>query len=269
MTLATTVLHIHGHGTDEIEQALEGIFAREERPRVLRLQGTYSAVLARALAPELGAGYRYLLLRPHAGSGWTPLLELGNRTEGLDRGLSAALGGTPVFATFVYGDAVSGYRMVRGGTELDRYISDPEYFASLGTDEAAPDDAGAVALAPDALDLSSPGALDALRGHPERFADLLPDGTTPEEFERVVLRPGWWEEHLGGVSATDAVEGEGMPETEDAQESEDEDLVDEADRMRCIGLALELWAPSEYPFAGELEEIANTEAGPAVALAFA
>jgi hypothetical protein len=44
--------------------------------------------------------------------------------------------------------------------------------------------------------------------------------------------------------------------------------VDEVDRMRCIGLALELWGPSEYPFAQELEDIANKDAGPTIALAF-
>jgi len=46
-------------------------------------------------------------------------------------------------------------------------------------------------------------------------------------------------------------------------------VVDEVDRMRCIGLALELWGPSEYPLAQEPEEIPNQVAGPAIALAFA
>ena len=33
------------------------------------------------------------------------------------------------------------------------------------------------------------------RGHPDRFADLLPSGTEAEDFARIVLRPGWWEEY--------------------------------------------------------------------------
>ncbi len=45
--------------------------------------------------------------------------------------------------------------------------------------------------------------------------------------------------------------------------------MDEADRMRCIGLALELWAPDEYPFAQDPEDNADKVAGPAIAVAFA
>jgi len=251
---ATTALHIQERTPEQVESALEAIFAREERPRVLRLQGTYSAVLERALDEALGAGYRYLLLNPREGSPWTALLELGNRTEGLDRALSAQLGGAVVVSTFAYGNAVSGYRVVRDGAEVDRYVSDPEYLASLegreGDEEGSDEPAGAAAAL-------SPTEVDALRGHPERFADLLPAGTSPQDFVRVVLAPGWWEERSG----TGATAGTG--------DEDEEELVDEADRMRCIGLALELWTPSEYPFAGELEESPNKEVGPAIALAFA
>ncbi len=260
MTTATTVLHVYGHGPDEIERALEEIFAREERPRVLRLQGSYSAVLRRALAPELEASYRYLQLQPHAGSPWTPLLELGNRTEGLDRALSAALDGAPVFSSFVYGNAVSGYRMVRGGVEVDRYLSDPEDFASLQTDNTDPEEAPAAAE--DSTFDPATGEVEAVRGHPERFADLLPSGMLPADFARIVLEPGWWEQHF--AAAPMDVETQAFGE----ESAEDDELVDEEDRMRCIGLALELWTPTEYPFAGELEDIANQEVGPAVALAF-
>jgi hypothetical protein len=247
MSMATTVLHIRGHGPDEIVSALADILAGEGRAQTLRLQGTYAAVLARALDPALDAGYRYLILRPHAGSAWTPLLELGNRADGLDRALSAALDGAPVFSAFVYGDGVSGYGLARGGAEVDRYLSDPTYFTSAEMDEA---DEGAATGAPG---IPEAGDLEAVRGHPERFADLLPAGTRPEDFARVVLQPDWWEEYAAAPGA----------ETED-----EEDVVDEMDRMRCIGLALELWGPSEYPFAGELEDIANKDAGPAIALAF-
>ena len=51
-------------------------------------------------------------------------------------------------------------------------------------------------------------------------------------------------------------------------ESAVDDLVDEADRMRCIGLAFELWGPDDYPFAADPEEVPNRVAGPAIALAF-
>lgn len=257
MATATTVLHIQGRGPDEIEAALEAIFTREERPRALRLQGTYSAVLERALDEALDAGYRYLLLRPHEGSTWTVLLELGNRTEGLDRALSAELGGAAVVATFAYGNAVSGYRVVRGGAEVDRYLSDPEYLASLMAQEMDQEEGEEAAPAAVTAETLAPADVQAVRGHPERFAELLPAGTTAQDFAQVVLAPGWWEEQA--PSGAGAV----------AEDDEEEELVDEADRMRCIGLALELWAPSEYPFAGELEEIANKEVGPAVALAFA
>src|SRR5690349_656389 len=122
MTMATTVLHVQGHDPDEVERALEAIFAGEGRPRVFRVQGTYSAVLARVVDPSLDAAYRYLVCRPHAGSEWTPLIELGNRTEGLDRALSERLDGCPVFSAFVYGETVSGYHLARGGVEVDRYV---------------------------------------------------------------------------------------------------------------------------------------------------
>lgn len=119
MSTTTTVLHIQGCRPEAVEDALAAIFAREERPRALRLEGTYSAVLDRVSDPDLAAGYRYLILRPHSPATWTPLLELGNRTDGLDVELSRALDGAAVFTTFVYGDIVSGYRLARGGA-LDR-----------------------------------------------------------------------------------------------------------------------------------------------------
>lgn len=248
MSTATTILHVLDHGPDEVERALDTIFAAEERPRTLRLEGTYSAVLARACDPALAAAYRYLIARPHAGSAWTPLLEVGARADGLDLELSRALGGAAVFTTFVYGAGVSGYRLARDGALVDRYLSDPSFFAAPDDDAEGADGAGD----------ETPGGLigeedpETVRGHPARFADLLPAGTAPDDFARIVLRPGWWERH-------DAA-------TEDEEMEDDE--VDEDDRMRCIGLALELWAPAEYPFARDLEDIPNKEIGPAIALAF-
>lgn len=246
MSTSITVIHLQGYQPAAVEDALAAIFAREERSCVLRIEGTYSAVLARATDPDLAAGYRYLILRRHASSMWTPLLELGNRTDGLDVELSRALDGAPVFTTFVYGDVVSGYRLARGSSLVDYYASDPTYAA----DDTGEDDEAGAAIIEDA------------RGHPERFADLLPAGMAPEDFARVVLRPGWWEAHdVTAVSPSTTVEGA------EGEEEEDE-IVDEADRMRCIGLALELWAPDDYPFAQEPEDIPNAVAGPAIALAF-
>lgn len=248
MSISNTVLHIQGQQPEAVEEALTAIFAGEERLRALRIEGTYSAVLARATDPDLAASYRYVILRPHGASTWTPVLELGNRTDGLDVELSRALGGTAVFTMFVYGDVVSGYRLARAGALVDRYASDPTY-GSSNDDLESP----AVNAAPE-------GEIDieGQRAHPERFANLLPSGTTPEDFARVVLLPGWWEEHAAGE-----------PGESTGAEDEDEDVVDEPDRMRCIGLALELWAPDEYPFWQEPEEIPNTVAGPAIAVAFA
>jgi hypothetical protein len=242
MSTANTVLHIQGHDPAAAERALETIFAREDRPRIFRLEGTYSAVLERVIAPELEASYRYLICRPPAGSTWTPLLELGNRTEGLDVELSRALAGAAVVTLFAYGEGVSGYRVARGGALVDRYTSDPLFFAEEGD--------GAMA--------AEPSEVERQRGRPERFADLLPSGTAPEDFARVVLRPGWWESHEEQETGPAVGVGE-----------EEDELVDEVDRMRCLGLALELWAPDEYPFAEELEELPNRMIGPAVALAFA
>lgn len=239
MTVATTVLHVRDRTPEQIEAALARIFAQEGRTQAMRLQGTYSAVLARLTDPALVAPYRYLILPTPAGVQWTPLLELGERADGLDRALSAALDGCAVFALFVYGEVVSGYRFVRAGVEQDRYLSDPDEFAAMESPES---------IAGDDTPALEEGA--AYRGEPERFADLLPPSAPPEEFRRVVLRPGWWEEH------------------ERAAEASDEEMVDETDRMRCIGLALELWGASEYPFAGELEDAPNKGLSPAVALAF-
>lgn len=230
----TTILHVQGHAPEAVADALTAIFAREERPLALRLQGTFSAVLARATNPNLAAIYRYLVCRPHANARWTPVLEVGERADGLDIELSRALAGAAVFTIFVYGDGVSGYRLARDGAAIDRYLSDP---TAMATEEVTAEE------------------IEAARGYPARFADLLPDGTAPEDFERVVLRPGWWE---------DASEHEGNDE-----DAEDADLVDETDRMRCIALALELWGPAEYPFAGELEALANQQMGPAIAIAYA
>lgn len=243
MEYATTILHIRNVGPEAVEQALTTIFAGEERPRVLRLEGSFSAVLARAADPNLEAAYRYLICRAREGMNWLPLLELGNRTEGLDIALSQALDGAAVFATFAYDYGLSGYRLVRDGKPIDRYTSDPTYFAS----EPVPAD-----------------EIEEQRGHPERFADLLPAGTTPEDFVQVVLRPGWWEAY----DATSAPPDASTAEAADAEATE-EDMVDEVDRMRCIALALEVWGPTEYPFSGDLETLSNKEIGPAIALAFA
>lgn len=255
MSTSIIVLHVQGQRPEVVEDTLTEIFSREERARVLRIEGTFSAVLARATDPGLEAGFRYLILRPHPSSSWTPVLELGNRTEGLDAELSKALGGCAVFTTFVYGDVVSGYRLARDGTDVDHYLSDPTAVAGdEDTDDVPP---------PAAQELED---VEAVRGHPDRFADLLPAGTAPEDFARVVLWPGWWEQHDAGSTQGDA-------DDEDADDGDaddgEEDVVDEADRMRCIGLALELWTPDEYPFAQEPEDIPNKVAGPAIAVAFA
>jgi hypothetical protein len=243
MTTATTALHLRERTPEQIEEALAAIFAREGRTQTQRLQGTYSAVLGRLTDPALETPYRYLILPTPPGSPWTPLLELGNRADGLDRALSAELGGCAVFALFVYGEVVSGYRFVRDGIEQDHYLSDPDEFAAMESLETADgDDAPAV------------GDIEAFRGDPARFADLLPPDAPPEEFARVVLRPGWWEDR--------------ERENQDGHEASDEDLVDETDRLRCIGLALELWGASAYPFAGELEDGPDKGRSPAVALAF-
>jgi hypothetical protein len=243
MTTATTALHLRERTPEQIEEALVAIFAREGRAQTLRLQGTYSAVLGRLIDPAQEAPYRYLILPTPSGSLWTPLLELGNRADGLDRALSTELGGCAAFALFVYGEVVSGYRFVRDGVEQDRYLSDPDEFAAMESSETADGD-----------DAPAAGDVEAFRGDPSRFADLLPPDAPPEEFARVVLRPGWWEDR--------------ERENQDGHEASDEDLVDETDRLRCIGLALELWGASAYPFAGELEDGPDKGRSPAVALAF-
>ncbi len=243
MSTATTIFHIRDQAPDAIERALVAIFASEGRARAPRVEGTYSAVLERAASPELEATYRYLLLRTRP-TGWTPLLELGLRAEGLDIELSRALDGATVVAIFQYGEIVSGYRVVRQGAELDRYLSDPTAFEE---DTSETEETGGQAL--------SAEEIEATRGRPDRFADLLPAGTSAEDFTQVVLRPGWWEERDAG-------------ETGSREDSGEENLVDEVDRARCIGLALELWASDDYPLAGELEDILNAQAGPAIELAW-
>lgn len=247
MSIATTIFHIQGRTTEQVEAALDAIFAREERPQTLRVEGSYSATLARLDASE--ADYRYLLLRPHGAGGWTPLLELGSRTEGLDVEISHALDGATIFTVYQYGEVVSGYRVTRDGAEVDRYCSDPTAFENAETPEESAD----------AGEVSDVGDVETLRGRPERFADLLPAGTTPADFTRVVLAPGWWEAH-------DA--GEATPIAASANDGEDE-LVDEVDRMRCIALALELWSSDDYPLTQELEELPNKLVGPAIALGWA
>jgi hypothetical protein len=239
------MLHVRGATPEAVEEALTAIFAADDRPRVLRLEGTYSAVLARAADPGLKAGYRYLIFRAHDAP-WVPVLEVGTRGEGLDVAISAALDGADVFSVFIYGDGLSGYRLARDGNAVDRYVSDPTAFASepLTAEE-----------------------IEAERGHPERFADLLPVGTTAEAFERVVLRQGWWEDYDAGRSAAQGAEA-ARGDAGAGDEGDEVDLVDEADRARCIALALELWGPSEYPFATDLEDLTNRVVGPALALAF-
>ncbi|HEX8997395.1 MAG TPA: hypothetical protein VF812_15315 [Ktedonobacterales bacterium] len=254
MSIATTIFHIQGRSPEDIEAALDGVFTREERPRTLRVEGSYSAVLARVDDPTLDAAYRYLILRPHGAGVWTPLLELDSRTEGLDVELSRALGGATIFTVFQYGEVVSGYRVTRDGVEVDRYSSDPTAFDGSESADASEGDSSA----PD---------VETLRGRPERFADLLPQGTTPEDFTRVVLAPGWWELHDAGAESVATTAAAGVGEESGGEDGEEE-LVDELDRMRCIALALELWSPDDYPLAQELEDLPNRVAGPAIALAW-
>lgn len=242
MSTATTIIHVQDRAPEAIERALEGLFARERRQRALRVEGTYEAVLERCVSPEVDATYRYLLLRPRA-TGWASLLELGLRAGGLDVELSLALDGATVITIFEYDEVVSGYRVIQRGAEVDRYLSDPTAFEGLVDGPDEPDSEPA---------RLTPEEIEAVRGRPERFASLLPAGAPPDDFARVVLRPGWWDAHYPGAAA-----------------SSDEDPVDEVDRARCIGLALELWAADEYPLAGELEDIPNAEAGPAIALDWA
>lgn len=232
-----TVFHIRQQSPTDVEQALTTIFTAEECEARLRLEGSYASVLSRLTEPMLDASYRYLICRPHPASAWTPVLELGNRTNDLDLELSKTLGGCDVFTTYVFGDVLSGYRAARSGALIDQYTSDPTYYDN---DVDTTEDGGEPVQAP---------RLE-LRGHPDVFANLLPSGTTPEDFTRVVLRPGYWER-------LDASDG-----------TLDDDVVDEVDRMRCIGLALELWGPEDYPFTRELEDIPNNVVGPVIALAY-
>lgn len=245
MTIASTIYHIQQRSDADIEAALDGLFAREERPQALRVEGSYSAVLARVNDPTFDAALRYLLLRPHGDGKWTPLLELGSGVDELDVELSKALAGATIVTVYQFGEVVSGYRVVRAGAEVDRYMSDPTAF--LGVDERD-DGNGAGSAAPD---------VEEERGHPARFADLLPAGTAPEEFTRVVLSPGWWERHDAGATAAQFAESD-----------EEEEMVDEIDRMRCIAIALELWAPDAYPLTEDLEDLSNKAIGPAIALAW-
>ena len=269
MSIATTILHAQGQSPEAIERAFDAIFAREERAQVLRLEGSYSAVLARALDEHLAADARYLILHAHPSSDWTPIVELGSRIEGLDGALSKALGGCAIFTLYAYGDAVSGYWLTRQGIEVDRYASDPSYF-----DE----DAGESDAVGEESQAERSVQIEALRGRPERFVDLLPQGTLPEDFSRIVLQPGWWEERMTSqddpdliVAANDANARHirGQFNVDDDIELDEIDVVDETDRMRCIALALELWGPTDYPFTQELEDIPNKLLGPALLLAFA
>lgn len=248
MSEVSTILHVYGHDADAVERALTDIFTGEGRSTALRLEGTFSAVIARVDDPDLDASYRYLILRPHDTSRWTPVFELGNRTEGLDVELSRTLDGAPVFTIFEYGETVSGYRLARGGALVDRYISDPTWLED--------DEEEGTGAPPE-----PPPDLETLRGHPERFADLLPPDTAPEDFARVVLTPGWWEDYVASTGeATSAETG--------ADTIAGDEMVDERDRMRCIALALELWSPIEYPLTQDTDDIPNKEAGPGIVLAF-
>ena len=247
MSTVSTILHIYGHDADAVERALTAIFAGEERPTVLRLEGTFSAVLARVTDPDLDAAYRYLICRPHDVSRWTPVLELGNRTEGLDVELSRTLDGAPVFTVFEYGETVSGYAVARGGALADRYLSDPTWLEDDEGESTAP-----------------PPDLESLRGHPERFADLLPPDTAPGDFARIVLAPGWWEDYIASTGEGYSPNGGG----ESDESNDEDDIVDERDRMRCIALALELWSPTDYPLTDDLEDLANKTVGPGIILAF-
>lgn len=274
MENAITILHVQSARPEAVEQALTDIFVGEERPSVLRLEGTFTAVLARLTDPTLAASYRYLICRPHPAASWTPLLELGTRTEGLDIELSRSLAGAVVFTTFAYDDGLSGYRCVRAGELVDDYVSDPTYFSGAESEEPERE------------------AIAARRGDPSRFSDLLPAGTAPEDFARIVLRPGWWDEYdashgaaADGAPARDPMDQQSAassapasataaagppPRAGEAVEGEDDegDLVDEVDRMRCIALALELWGPAEYPFTQDLDTLENKLIGPAIAVAY-
>ena len=178
MSQSITVLHIQGQGPHEVEQALESAFSDGQSQRRLRIEGTFSACLGRLTAAEDEASYRYMICRPPRDSSWTPVLELGSRRVGLETVLSRLLGGCAVFTIFVYDDVISGYRLTRSGAYVDRYTSDPSALF-------APPEVGSPADPTSEED----------RGHPDRFADLLPAGTFAEDFTRIVLRPGWWEEH--------------------------------------------------------------------------
>jgi hypothetical protein len=265
MAISLTVVHVQGHGPSEVEQVLEAIFAAEERPRLLRIEGTFSAVRRRLDAMAEQAGYRYLICRPADGSAWTPVLELGNRTIELEGRLSNQLNGCAVFTIFVYGDVISGYRMARAGVEIDRYTSDPTIFGPGIEDmeELGNSPAGQEA------------SYELERGHPERFAELLPPGTSAADFSRVVLQPGWWQDQilpapadLHDLEAAIGIDVQHAMEPDTSQGDELALLVDEVDRMKCIGLALELYGPTEYPFSQDLEDIPDRLVGPAIALAF-
>ena len=77
----------------------------------------------------------------------------------------------------------------------------------------------------------------------------------------------WCCDRAGGKTSRPRL-GYSSAASPEAEDDDEEDLVDEVDRMRCIALALELWGPTEYPFGQELEEIPDKVLGPGIILAF-
>ncbi len=219
------MIHLRGVEQDAAIRALQGILnglglVVSDR-RSLPADGPGSATWFTHAADE---GPVYLIGGVDNG-GWLPIIEGSFAAPGtphlseVSQQLSAKLG-CFALCLVVHDDDVLFYNLDHGGRSLDGYNSNPQYFEEER-------------LAPDAV--------EEQRHQPEAFAPLLPQGVSLEQLEAVLNR-GWWNAHDNS-----GLDEDGVP-------IDDDDFVDEGDRMQELGALLQLGGRgAEYPYAEWLE----------------
>lgn len=122
---------------------------------------------------------------------------------------------TYALSLIVHDDDVLFYNLEHRGQSLDGYNSNPQYFEN---------------------DPLSEEFIASQRHTPEAFTPILPRSVTVAEL-RALLDRGWWRAHDEG-----RLDEHGVP-------VDDEDLLDEGDRMTELGTLLQLHGSAgQYPY---------------------
>lgn len=229
MGLFTSVLHFRHTAQEQVVQAM--IAELKERQSFASFT-SLDVLPDQLLADEVftGTGAFYIITQPHGD--WITLIEVAVNTESpvflyeFANKLSERLQ-TYVLSFHLHDGDVVYYNLEHGGQSLDGYQSDCQYFLE---------------------EKAGPEYIIGQRHDPRHFAAILPTGKTVQGLNEI-LDQGYW-----NAFDNKDLDEEGTP-------NDDKYYIDEESRLVDIGMYLEIFNDTEYPFANWYEHADRLEQG--------